>query len=45
MITDVSLQFCGGFFFNCYSKLLDKKKKKKGKGVKDGCTDKDKRYR
>lgn len=33
------------FFFNCYSKLVDKKKKKKGKGVKNGCADKDKRYR
>lgn len=44
MITGVSLQFCR-VFFNCYSELLEKKKKEKGKGVKNGCTDKDKRYR
>lgn len=34
----------GIFFLNCYSKFLDKKKKK-GKGAKNACADKDKRYR
>lgn len=44
MITDVSLELWVFFFLNCYSKFLAKKKKK-GKGAKNACADKDKRYR
>lgn len=39
MITDMSLEFLFVCFFNCYNKLLVKKKKKKWKGAKNACAD------